>query len=61
MRRRRALVALLAVLAIGLTATPALGTFPFPGGGSAPGDVYDYTRLHIKNGSCPAGPGSDLP
>src|SRR5438270_10963820 len=61
MRRRRALVALLAVLALGLTATPALGTFPFPGGTGAPGDVYDYARLHINNGSCPPGPGSDLP
>src|SRR3954447_19723787 len=61
MRRRRALVALLAVLALGLTATPALGTFPFPGGGASGAAVYDYSRLHINNGSCPPGPGSDLP
>jgi hypothetical protein len=61
MRRCRAVVALFAVLALGLTATPALGTFPFPGGAGASGDVYDYTRLHINNGSCPPGPGSDLP
>lgn len=61
MRRRRVFVALLAVLALGVTATPALGTFPFPGGGATGADVYDYTRLHINNGSCPPGPGSDLP
>src|SRR3954467_5684955 len=63
MRRRRVFVALLAVLALGVTATPALGTFPFPGGGGtgAGAGVYDYTRLHINNGSCPPGPGSDLP
>src|SRR3954463_7066251 len=61
MRRRRVLVALLAVLALGVTATPALGTFPFPGGGATGGDVYDYTRLHIHDGDCPPGPGSDLP
>src|SRR5437016_1096639 len=63
MRRRRAVVALFAVLALVLTAAPALGTFPFPtgsGGGTGAG-VYDYTRLHINNGSCPPGPGSDLP
>src|SRR5438270_3328494 len=63
MRRRRAVVAFFAVLALGLTAAPALGTFPFPSGngGSAGAGVYDYTRLHIKNGACPPGPGSDLP
>jgi hypothetical protein len=63
MRRRRAVVALFAVLAVGLTAAPALGTFPFPSGngGGAGAGVYDYTRLHIKNGACPPGPGSDLP
>src|SRR3954469_14306706 len=61
MRRRRVLVALLAVLALGVTATPALGTFPFPGGGASGAAVYDYSRLHINNGSCPPGPGSDLP
>jgi hypothetical protein len=60
MRRRRVFVALLAVLALGVTATPALGTFPFPGGGTGAG-AYDYSRLHINNGSCPPGPGSDLP
>ena len=61
MRRRRVLVALLTVLALGLTAAPALGTFPFPGGGATGAGVYDYSRLHINNGSCPPGPGSDLP
>ena len=60
MRRRRAVVAL-AILALGLTVTPALGTFPFPGGAPAGSGVYDYTRLHINNGACPPGPGSDLP
>src|SRR5947209_11943497 len=63
MRRRPAVVALFAVLALGLTATPALGTFPFPSdnGGGTGAAVYDYSRLHINNGSCPPGPGSDLP
>ena len=48
-----------------LGTAPALATFPFP---ATPADPYDYTRLHITNGSCqppfaagnrPAG--SDLP
>ena len=32
-----------------LAATPALATFPFP---ATSGDVYDYSRLSITNGSC---------
>ncbi|MBV9284274.1 MAG: hypothetical protein JO176_06645, partial [Acidimicrobiia bacterium] len=28
---------------------------------SGTADVYDYSRRHINNGSCPPGPGSDLP
>ncbi|MCU1450462.1 MAG: Serine protease, subtilase family, partial [Acidimicrobiales bacterium] len=61
MRNRRALVALGAVLALTMTAAPALGTFPFPSGGGGGTGVYDYTRLHIRNGDCPPGPASDLP
>jgi hypothetical protein len=44
---------------------PAHAVFPF---GVQPGGVYDYSRLHIRNGACdgvaagqPRPPGSDLP
>jgi hypothetical protein len=56
----------LALALLILSALPAHATYPFPAG--APGDPYDYSRLHITNGSCeppfaagnrPAG--SDLP
>ncbi len=62
MRGRGIVVVLLMFL--GLT-QPAHAEFPF---GSTAGDVYDYSRLRIKNGSCdnvpdgqPRPPGSDLP
>ncbi|MEY2425136.1 MAG: hypothetical protein QOI61_708, partial [Actinomycetota bacterium] len=57
-------IAVALFLLLGLTA-PARADFPF---GSTQGDVYDYARLRIKNGSCdgvpdgqPRPPGSDLP
>jgi hypothetical protein len=62
--RRRNLVTLAVVLLV-LAASPAFATFPFPATNPSP---YDYTKLHINNGSCtppfaagnrPAG--SDLP
>lgn len=62
--RTRALTAFAAAALVTIMALPAGATFPFPAGG----DPYDYTRLHITNGSCdgvPAGQpkptGSDLP
>ncbi|MCA1833703.1 MAG: S8 family serine peptidase [Actinobacteria bacterium] len=62
--RPRFLAAVAAAFVMLLASLPAGATFPFPGGG----DPYDYSRLHISNGSCagvPAGQqkpsGSDLP
>ena len=57
MKPRRTLVAALA-LALLVALTPAArATFPFPTGG----DPYDYTRLHIRNGSCAFAPGETGP
>ena len=39
-------------------ASPAAATFPFPAGGS---DPYDYTKLHIADGTCPPDAHSDSP
>src|SRR5689334_16097970 len=65
MRGRRAAVITAAVLVLLGIAPAAKATFPFPGGG----DPYDFTRLHITNGSCvfaagetgPTPAGTDLP
>ena len=57
MRHRPALVPLTLLLVLA-TAMPAGATFPFPPQG---GDPYDYTKLHITNGTCPPTAGSDLP
>src|SRR5881394_2405391 len=57
---RRVRLPVLAVVAVAVavlaatTASPVFATFPYPSGGNP----YDYTRLHITNGSCadvPAG------
>src|SRR4051794_6342992 len=65
MRRPRLLIVGVAVAILAAaTASPVFATFPYPGGGNP----YDYTRLHINDGSCagvPAGQPkpatSDLP
>ena len=61
MRLRPPAVLLLLVCLLAALAAPARATFPFPTGG--PGaDPYDYTRLHITNGSCtPLAPGQSRP
>lgn len=51
-----AAVAILAALAV----VPARAQFPYPGSGG--GDVYDYTRLHIRDGRCmPLAPAQKVP
>jgi hypothetical protein len=62
--RPRLPAAAAAALVVLLATLPAAATFPYPAGG----DPYDYTRLHITNGSCDGVPpgepkpaGSDLP
>src|SRR5438132_2436073 len=57
-RPKRLLLALLCVGIVAAIAEPAAATFPFPPGTTNP---YDYTQLHIKDGTCPPDAGSDLP
>src|SRR5439155_11297143 len=57
-RRLPLLVALVAAMLVATGSGAALATFPFPQKG---GNVYDYTRLHIEHGDCPAAANSDLP
>ena len=55
---RRLLLAVFTAILIAAVAAPAGATFPFPAGTSNP---YDYTQLHIADGTCPPDAGSDLP
>src|SRR2546423_14529829 len=55
--RLRLLVVAAAVGLIGVVTPVARATFPFPSGG----DPYDFTRLHIRNGSCDFEPGETGP
>jgi len=59
--RRVVIVLIVGVTLSGVT-TAARATFPFPGP-AAGVDVYDYSRLHIKNGACtgPLAATADLP
>src|SRR4051794_12441087 len=50
--KRRVYTVAVALLLLGV-APAANATFPFPSGGNP----YDYTRLHIRNGSCVFAPG----